>query len=306
MSFPLSPANGQIAIVNGVSYQYILGDTAWYRVPTFVNTDTVLAAFTQANSAYAQANTDYTTLSASAGVYGGSSNIPVITLAANGRVSAIVNTSISIPAGTEVYGNTGQITANAATGTVALGLATTAVSPGTYGGASQIPVIIVDAYGRITSAANVSSGGGGGGVSITNDTSTNANTYYPLMSYNTTSGTLSTANTSSTKLYFNPSSGTLNSTIFNSLSDEKSKTDLVQIQDALEKIKQLTGYTYTFIESGEKSAGLISQQVEKVLPEAVRENEGVQSLNYNATIGLIVESIKVLSEKIDELNRKLG
>jgi len=250
MSFPLSPANGQIAIVNGVSYQYILGDTAWYRVPTFVNTDTVLAAFTQANSAYgqantattnaatadgkavtagsyansayAQANTDYTTISASAGVYGGSSNIPVITLAANGRVSAIVNTSISIPAGTSVYGNTGQITANAATGTVALGLETTAVSPGTYGGASQIPVIIVDAYGRITSAANVSSGGGGGGVSITNDTSTNANTYYPMLS-TTTSGSLSTANTSSTKLYFNPSTGTLNSTIFNSLSDEKSK-----------------------------------------------------------------------------------
>lgn len=51
-----------------------------------------------AQSAFLQANTDYTNVSATAGVYGGSTNIPVVTLAANGRVSSITNTSISIPA----------------------------------------------------------------------------------------------------------------------------------------------------------------------------------------------------------------
>ena len=49
---------------------------------------------------------------------------------------------------------------------------------------------------------------------MTNDTATNASTYYPLMSYNATTGSLSTANTSSTKLYFNPSTGTLAATTF--------------------------------------------------------------------------------------------
>ena len=34
-------------------------------------------------------------------------------------------------------------------------LANTAVSPGTYGGASQIPVVVVDQQGRLTSASNV-------------------------------------------------------------------------------------------------------------------------------------------------------
>lgn len=267
-----------------------------------------VTAGSYANSAYAQANTDYTTISATAGVYGGSADIPVITLAANGRVSSITNTAISIPAGTSVYGNTGQITANAATGTVALGLATTAVTAGVYGGTANTVTITVDAYGRITALANnaiAGGGGGGGSVSITNDTSTNLNTYYPMLSTVTT-GTLSTANTSSTKLYFNPSTGTLNSTIFNSLSDKNFKTDLVQISDALEKLKQLTGYTYTLIDSGERSAGLLSQDVNNVLPESVREKDGIQSLNYNATIGLIVESIKILSDKIDSINDRLG
>jgi hypothetical protein len=121
-----------------------------------------------------------------------------------------------------------------------------------------------------------------------------------------TTGSLATANTSSTKLYYNPSTGTFNSTIFNAISDKNAKTELIQIADALDKLKTLTGYTYTLIDSGERSAGLISQDVQQILPEAVRENNGVQSLNYNATIGLIIESIKVLSDKIDAINEKLG
>jgi hypothetical protein len=297
-------ATGNITAYANVQASYFIGNGS--QLTGIVST-AATAAFTQANAAFTQANTDYTTISATSGVYGGSSNIPVITLAANGRVSSITNTSISIPAGTSVYGNTGQITANVATGTVALGLATTAVAAGTYGGAAQVPVIIVDSFGRITSAANVavSGGGGGGGVSITNDTTTNANTYYPMLSTLTT-GSLATANTSSTKLYYNPSTGTFNSTIFNAISDKNAKTELIQIADALDKLKTLTGYTYTLIDSGERSAGLISQDVQQILPEAVRENNGVQSLNYNATIGLIIESIKVLSDKIDAINEKLG
>jgi hypothetical protein len=44
----------------------------------------------------ALANTDYTTLTAAAGVYGNSTFVPVVTLAANGRITSIVNTAITV------------------------------------------------------------------------------------------------------------------------------------------------------------------------------------------------------------------
>ena len=205
---------------------------------------------------------------------------------------------------TRIYANSSQLTSNTATGTgnILLGLANTAVTPTTYGGAGGTLNITVDQYGRITAAANVTASGGGG-VTLTNDTTTAANTYYPLMAYNTTSGTLSTANTSSTKFYYNPSTGTLNATIFNSISDETSKTDIQKIVNALSKISALGGYTYMLIDGNEPSAGLIAQEVQKVLPEAVKYNSdtGLLSLNYNAVLGLVVESINELEQRVTGL-----
>jgi Major tropism determinant N-terminal domain len=78
---------------------------------TNANTIFLSGALTTANAnivaVQALANTDYTLLSAAAGVYGNSTFIPVITLSANGRVSSIVNTAITVGYTT---GNGGLIT----------------------------------------------------------------------------------------------------------------------------------------------------------------------------------------------------
>jgi hypothetical protein len=51
--------------------------------------------------------------------------------------------------------NTNQLTSNGTTGNLVIGLATTAVNAGTYGGSTQVPSFTVDSFGRLTQAGNV-------------------------------------------------------------------------------------------------------------------------------------------------------
>ena len=81
-------------------------------------------------------------------------------------------------------------------------------------------------------------------------------------------------------------------------SDARLKKDLVPISGALDKIEQLAGYTYTRIDSGQRQTGLIAQDVQKVLPEAVMEGE-YMSIAYGSLMGLIVEGIKELRDEFD-------
>jgi hypothetical protein len=98
--------------------------------------------------------------------------------------------------------------------------------------------------------------------------------------------------------------GEVSATTFDSLSDVNFKKDLEVITGALDKVTQLTGYTYTLIESDKRSAGLTAQQVEEVLPEAVTDGDR-KTLNYNAVMGLIVEAIKELNDKVTDLQNQI-
>lgn len=141
------------------------------------------------------------------------------------------------------------------------------------------------------------------GAAIANDTTT-ATAIYPLFAA-VTSGTPTNIYVSSSKLTFTPSTGVLGATNFNSLSDANFKTDLAQITNALDKIKQLTGYDYTLIGSGEKSSGLLSQDVKKVQPNLVTEVDGVLTLAYGNMMGLVVEAIKEIDDKLTRIQNQL-
>jgi hypothetical protein len=90
-------------------------------------------------------------------------------------------------------------------------------------------------------------------------------------------------------------------------SDKRLKKDLVVIPTATDKVKQLAGYTYTNINNGSRNTGVVAQEVQKVLPEAVHEDDdGMLSVAYGNMVGLLIESIKEQQIQIDELKRRIG
>ena len=146
-------------------------------------------------------------------------------------------------------------------------------------------------------------GGGGGSVSITDDVATNTSEY--LLSARATSGTASAVYTASSKLYFNPSTGTLNATVLNSLSDRRLKDNIILISNPIEKLQQLRGVTFDWQDNGNPSAGLIAQDVERVLPCLVNNDADHKTLNYNGIIGLLVEAVKELKNTVEQQSQEI-
>ena len=99
------------------------------------------------------------------------------------------------------------------------------------------------------------------------------------------------------------------------ISDERLKTDIVKIDGALDKVAQLNGYTFTYTADGKQSAGVIAQEVQKVLPSAIvgstlplkmgdDDETEYMTVQYDQLIGLLVEAVKELKAEIAELKGK--
>ena len=93
-------------------------------------------------------------------------------------------------------------------------------------------------------------------------------------------------------------------------SDERLKDNITPIDDPLTKVVSISGNTFDWNEKSNKSGhdvGLIAQEIEKVLPEAVvtRDN-GYLAVDYHKVVPLLVEAIKELSDKVETLEQKLS
>jgi hypothetical protein len=99
-------------------------------------------------------------------------------------------------------------------------------------------------------------------------------------------------------------SGILTATDINSASDIRLKTNIKLFENTLEKIVQINGVSFNWIENDAKSGGIIAQDLEKVFPELVNEGNH-KTVNYNGLIGVLVESIKELKQEIEDLKLRL-
>lgn len=90
------------------------------------------------------------------------------------------------------------------------------------------------------------------------------------------------------------------------LSDRRVKTEIKQIQNALERVKGITGYTFYINGSKNRKTGVIAQEVQEVLPEAVITENEFLTVAYGNMVGLLVEAIKELDLKIQQIGATDG
>ena len=186
----------------------------------------------------------------------------------------------------------------AAGAVTASSLAATGVTANTYGGTTAIPVITIGTDGRVSAASNSAITAG---ASLQNDVTTNSDDFFPVLA-NAITGSYTTAFTSNTNLFFNPSTGTLNVTVSNTLSDETKKKNITAIDNALSVINQINGFEFQWAANDQKSAGVIAQRIEEVLPHLVTTNKyDIKSVNYAGLIAYLIEAVKTLSKDLEEL-----
>lgn len=89
-----------------------------------------------------------------------------------------------------------------------------------------------------------------------------------------------------------------------SISDCNLKTNIHKIENALEKIETISGYTYTRTDTGNIETGLIAQEVLRILPEVITYNNNYR-ISYGNMCGILVECIKELNGKIKILNDRI-
>jgi len=101
-------------------------------------------------------------------------------------------------------------------------------------------------------------------------------------------------------------------------SDVALKENIKNISDPLESLKKLNGVLFNWKDEwikkqgGEdgyfvrkKDVGVIAQEVEKVLPEAVAQRkDGIKAVKYDRLTCLLIEAVKVLTDKVEKLTKE--
>jgi hypothetical protein len=122
--------------------------------------------------------------------------------------------------------------------------------------------------------------------------------------------------TTSSNLAFDGTNLSVGGDITAFASDIRLKTNIKKIENALDKVSKLSGFTYNFNDlafdlgfiSKERIAGVSAQEVQSVLPEAVKPapaNPEYLTVQYEKLVPLLIEAIKDLKGEVSELRAEL-
>jgi hypothetical protein len=153
---------------------------------------------------------------------------------------------------------------------------------------------------------------GGGGIFSGTDTINNPNYSYRMGHLNGTNRLEMSTNNSNS--YANGVVLSAGGTSWGTFSDERRKTDLVEITDGLNKVSTLRAVTgrYNYDDANVRRSMLIAQDVQAVLPEAVgamtasmEDPTEYLTLNYTETIPLLVSALKDAKQLIEALTARI-
>lgn len=99
---------------------------------------------------------------------------------------------------------------------------------------------------------------------------------------------------------------------YGTTSDKRLKDNIQKLQNPLDKILKIGGYTFDWNENqktyevGETDYGVVAQEVQEIFPDIVKtQNSGYLGVRYDKFIPILIESIKELNEKVEMLEDKL-
>jgi uncharacterized phage infection (PIP) family protein YhgE len=98
------------------------------------------------------------------------------------------------------------------------------------------------------------------------------------------------------------------------VSDASLKTNIQQVSNSLDKIRQINGVSFDWKEEASpkgversSSIGLLAQEVETVFPTLVKEDrQGKKAVNYSGMIPVLLEAIKEQQSQIEALEQRIA
>jgi hypothetical protein len=210
-----------------------------------------------------------------------------------------------------VSGTSGRVTSS---GTTAITLDLATAGPGASSATNAS--LTIDAYGRVTALAS----GTAPVTSITGTTNqiTVSGTTTPTLSLPQSIATGSSVQFGSFGVGTSATGVTGEIRATNNItayySDDRLKTRLGTIENALDKVNTLNGFYYEANQTAQdlgytvkKEIGLSAQEVQAILPEIVVPapiDEKYLTIHYERVVPLLVEAIKELTRQVEELKKK--
>lgn len=89
-------------------------------------------------------------------------------------------------------------------------------------------------------------------------------------------------------------------------SDERLKENIYPIDNALSRVSNIEGVYFNWKDKEKRNVGVLAQQVNKVLPEVVSEdNNGYLNVDYGGIVPLLIEAINELKAEVEDLKSRL-